>query len=275
MRNCSLAALAAVTDNPGGGAPPPDIWEDDITLHYLRAHAHAPALDLPHTWPLHATDGMLAALGMLMPGDWSRAHAARLSRCVPGHPAFLQRPGQLHLMEHRCLTPASAEVMHLLAHVDLRGQGVALDPWCGAQGVASALRAHGLPVYTNDANPAHPADMHSDALQPSFYRALAARGLVGVVVSSPCSLVADLALPLAVHFAPIAVCMRLPGTYLTDAHPARLNWLRCMHAAGRLHVVMGLPKGPLGRRCIWLVVVASVALRRRLLGAAGPSALSL
>ena len=239
----------------------------------VRARNTPPAL--PDSWPLHITEGMLAALGVLMPGNWSRAHATRLSRCVPGQPAFLQREGQARPGEPECVATCPDEVLTLLAHVDLRGLGMMLDPWSGTQGIASTLRAHGLPVFTNDINPSHPADSHSDALQPSFYSALAARSMADVVVASPRFLLADLALPLAVRFARVAVCMHLPGHYLTDAHPARLRWLRCLHAAGRLHVIMGLPKGPLGRRCIWLVVLASASLRKRLLLGAGTSALSL
>ena len=218
---------------------------------------------------------MLAALQQLMPGNWARAHATRLSRCTPGQPGFLQREGQPRPGEPECVATLHAEVLPLLAHVDLRGVGVVLDPWCGTQGIAATLRAHGLSVLTNDINPSHPADSHGDALQPSFYSALAAQGLVDVVVTSPRFILADLALPLAVHFAKVAACMHLPGHYLTDAHPARLSWLRALHAAGRLHVVLGLPKGPLGRRCMWVVVLASPGLRKRLLPGAGPAALSL
>ena len=252
---------------PEGAVPP--------AVAALSLRVRPPALALPATWPLHTTEGMLAALSALMPGDWSRAHATRLSRCMPGQPAFLQREGQPRPGEPECVATSPDEVLPLLAHVDLRGQGTMLDPWCGTQGIASALRSQGLTVFTNDINPRHPADSHSDALQPAFYSALAAKGWADVVVTSPRFLLADLALPLAVHFARVAVCMHLPGHYLTDAHPARLHWLRRMHASGRLHVVMGLPKGPLGRRCVWLVVVASAALRKRLLAGAGQSALSL
>jgi S-adenosylhomocysteine hydrolase len=70
----------------------------------------------------------------------------------------------------------ASEVTPLLSTVDMRGVGVVLDPWCGTQGIASALRAAGTSVSTNDINPKHPADAHMDALQPGFYTAMAAHG---------------------------------------------------------------------------------------------------
>ena len=40
--NCSLATVAVATDNPTGGAPSPDIWDDSLALHFLQRHARAP-----------------------------------------------------------------------------------------------------------------------------------------------------------------------------------------------------------------------------------------
>ena len=49
--------------------------------------------------------------------------------------------------------------------------------------------------------------------------------------------------------------------YVTDAHPARAAYLKTLIEQGRMHILWNLPKGPMGRRCGWLIVFASAALR--------------
>jgi hypothetical protein len=69
---------------------------------------------------------------------------------------------------------------------------------------------------------------------------------------------ADLALPLAVRFAPL-VAMHVPGHYFTNGTPGRNAFLKGLHDAGRLVVLLGLPRSRMGRSCVWLVVFASAA----------------
>ena len=106
--------------------------------------------------------------------------------------------------------------------------------------------------------------MHSrlDAVEPANCLQWQALGL-DCVVSSPFFALLDIALPLAVRFARQAVCMHVPAMYYTDAPAQRLSFFRALEAQSRMHTIMHLPRGPLGRRCMWIVIFASPGLARR------------
>jgi hypothetical protein len=103
-----------------------------------------------------------------------------------------------------------------------------------------------------------------DALQPSTYCELQREHALDAVVMSPFFTVLDLALPLAVLFAERVVCCHVPGHYVTNAPPARMTWLKGLQSEGRLMLIVGLPRGPTGRRCMWLIIFATWELRHRM-----------
>jgi hypothetical protein len=141
-----------------------------------------------------------------------------------------------------------------------------LDPWAGSHGIAAALAPAGLRTVTNDISPQRPADYHLDALQPETYSRIARQhGPISAIVTSCWFALLDLALPLAVHAASDIVCAHVPGHYLTNGPEARFSWLSQLRHQGRLHLILGLPRGLMGRRCLWLVVFKDAATRRRLL----------
>jgi hypothetical protein len=72
----------------------------------------------------------------------------------------------------------------------------------------------------------------------------------------------DLALPLLTHVAELAVLCHVPGHYFTNAPPARRAWFRAN--ADRLAFMSNLPVGPYGRRCAWLCVFASPAIKQQM-----------
>jgi hypothetical protein len=110
------------------------------------------------------------------------------------------------------------------------------------------------------------AETHLNALLPDFYIRLKTAGhMPDAVVMSPWFAVLDIALPLAVRFALSVVCAHVPGHYLTDATAPRLNWLRSLKEEGRLATILGLPKGPMGRRCVWLLIFRDAFVKSRLL----------
>jgi hypothetical protein len=223
--------------------------------------------ELPELFDLTSVDGLHAALNLLMPGDWTTAHLTRLAHMMPGQPRFLQGADQQRPGEPECVVTSQGEMDALLRCVDLSSMATIIDPFSGTQGVANALRARGLQVITNDINPSHQADMHLDALQPHFYRVLQAKGVVDAIVMSPWFAVLDLALPLAVAFSRSVVACHVPGHFITSAHPARYAWFRTLKQQGRLHLVMGLPRGSMGMKCVWLIVFASSKLRSTILHA--------
>lgn len=104
----------------------------------------------------------------------------------------------------------------------------------------------------NDINPKHGADIKLTALQPALYRhVVGARG-VSTFITSPWFAVLDIVLPLLVELVPVVAFVHVPMHYLLDAHNRRTAFLNKLQDAGRLMVVGGLPRGPLGRRCVWL-----------------------
>jgi hypothetical protein len=140
-----------------------------------------------------------------------------------------------------------------------------LDPWAGSGTIKQALSKHGVPVFDNDLNPGRPTDMHEDALQPAFYRKARTLAEIDAVVTSPWFTVLDFALPLAVSAARMVACVHVPGHYVTDAHRARASYLAALMDAGRMHIMWNLPKGPMGRRCAWLLVFAKPQLKNMLI----------
>jgi site-specific DNA-cytosine methylase len=220
---------------------------------------------LPSQWPLHTREGVLQALTTLLPGTHGQAHATRLSRQMPGQANFLQRAGQQRPGQPQCVATTLPEVEALLQIVDLSQAPNVLDPWSGTGGVTDNLRTAGLHVRSNDINPAHKAHTHEDALQPVFYRRRLREGPVDAIVTSPWFAMLDLALPLAVLTASKVVCAHVPGHYVTDATAPRRAWLAALKDQGRLHFIWGLPKGEIGRRCMWLLVFATPELRDTLI----------
>ena len=219
---------------------------------------------LPRTWQLDTREGVLRALELLMPGEHGTAHATRLSRQMPGQPNFLQKPGQHTPGEPECVHTMPGEVQRLLDALDFSTMHRILDPWSGTGGVAKMFRKAGVHVVTNDINSAHAADTHEDALQPSFYHKLLQDGPIDAIVMSPWFAMLDLALPLAVLAASVVVCAHVPGHYFTNATGPRHQWLGNLVNSGRVQFIWGLPRGPMGRRCAWLIVFASTELRKKL-----------
>jgi hypothetical protein len=131
--------------------------------------------------------------------------------------------------------------------------------WSDARFSQAAARPHACPHLLRGSGrwPAPPR-------LASYERAARTRAL-DAIVASPWFTVLDLALPLAVHFARSVACVHVPGHYVTDAHPNRAAYLQTLMAAGRLHILWNLPKGPSGRRCGWLLVFASNELHERLI----------
>jgi len=224
------------------------------------------AASLPNTFDLSTAAGWHTALMCLMPGDWTPSWLTRLANSTPGGPRFLQHEGQHTPGQPECVVTQPAEVVPLLEAVDLSHCSYVFDPWSGTGGVPLALRAKSLSVVCNDINVRHVADFHLDALQPVTYRKVEhVHGRPDAIVCSPWFRVLDLALPLAVMFAGLVACVHVPGHYVTNAHPARLAWLRRLRDAGRLALLLGLPRGATGQRCLWLVVFKDVATRKLLM----------
>lgn len=203
---------------------------------------------LPPEWDLTAASELQRAFDYLMPGARESYVLTRLSKRVA---ACLADPLALQVVP-----TVAAEITQLLTVLQLDCVGTIMDPFSGTGMIANMLSEQGCMVYTNDLNPLHPAMSHMDALQPSFYRSHA----VASYVSSPYFAVLDLALPLMVLHATHVVCVHVPGHYVSDASPARLAFLNRLASEHRLYYALGLERGPLGRRCLWIIVLADAGL---------------
>jgi hypothetical protein len=224
--------------------------------------------ELPDSWDVSQPGQLREALELLMPGQWHQGHITGLSKKMPGAVGFLQPAGPGGELMPECVPTMETEVLRLLECVQLGLCVNVLDPFSGTGTIAKVLGCRHRRVVTNDIHLGHAADYTLDALQPSSYGRLRSSmgGLIDSVVTSPWSAALDLALPLLVASVATVACVHVPGHYFTSAVEPRAAYLRSLQEQGRLFVVLGLPRGPIGRRCMWLVVFASSAVpRQRLL----------
>jgi hypothetical protein len=229
--------------------------EQNLTSTFVRNRVlpEAAAAAFTQHWELTNAEGMRAALSTLMPGTWHQSHMTRLANDLKG---VYENPHTAPL------TPTThEEVLALMNFLDFSYVCSVLDPWAGTSQIKRTLSTQQIPVVTNDLNPENQADLHEDALQPEFYRRRAADCYMDAIVTSPWFTVLDLALPLAVSAAHRVACVHVPGQFVVDAHANRSAYLLSLMRAGRLHILWNLPKGPMGRRCGWLIVFATSALR--------------
>ena len=185
---------------------------------------------------------------------------------MPGGNRFLKQAAPDQPLTPECVVTLPGEVERLLQCVSLPLCGTIWDPFAGTGTIPSFLKGRCMDVVDNDICSHRPAGAHYDALQPAFYTAAAmhARGM-GAIVTSPPFAALDVALPLLVAAGSAVACVHVPGHYLTSGVAPRFAYLRGLQQQGRLHVVMGLPRGPIGRRCIWLLIFSTNAQRQRLL----------
>ena len=213
----------------------------------------------------------MAVLQKFMPGNWSAAHAMRLSQQCPGGTRFLQTTGQQHPGEPQRVITSEPEITVLLNAIDFSTSAGIADPFAGTCSIASVFLRQGHRVITNDINPSMPTHTHLNALLHSTYAKLQEKARIHVIVTSPFFAILDLALPLAVLYAHHVVCCHVPGHYVTDGPSPRMEWLRGLLRQERLMIIAGLPVGPMGRRCIWLCIFRTKELRQLMVkpGSAG------
>jgi hypothetical protein len=218
-------------------------------------------------WDLGSVAGVRRAMVQLLPGvEPADADLLRLVNCTPGALACLRRGVCQGQIPSSGLDTHDWEVESLLKAVDFGTCVGVFDPWSGKGAVSRAFVRAGHLVYRNDAFTAHDADCHEDPLQPGLYRRVQDVWPYDAIVTAPWFAALDLALPLASAFAPI-VAMLVSARHVTDAPEARQACLRALSAAGRLALILGVPRGVKGRRDVWLVVFASRELRSQLLRA--------
>ena len=197
-------------------------------------------------------------LQLLMPGQYSTSSFKRLANKFKEY-------------KPQCILTTEAEVASLLktlrdptilrdgievpfGEVYLWDSGIGFDPFSGTGTIARQALQAGYHIYTNDLNTAHAADQHDDATQPIFYKKLFQRNVANVFITSPWFPANDIVIPLMCAFAKYCVLVHVPGHYITSAPPPRRDWLNQLNKEGRLHIIFGLPRGPIGFSCAWLCI---------------------
>ncbi len=208
---------------------------------------------LPPTWQLRTREGVAQALETLMPGIWGEEYVSRL--------VFEGR------LPDRGI-PSRAEAARLLNTLDMAAVDGVTDPWAGTLVIAKAVWASGKAVCTNYWDREAETDTHEDALQPSFFERLANRWDLDAIITCPNPCWLDIALPLAARAAHLVACVLVPGNYVTDAPSPRKAWFRQLQETGRLHLMLGMPKGDLARSQVWVIVFKCSQLRQIMLPAA-------
>ena len=92
----------------------------------------------------------------------------------------------------------------------------------------------------NARHPKADAERHEDALQPAFYRHLQHVWRYDAIVSELWSQLVDLALPLAINFAPI-VRFFVHTEHLSKAHDLRRRYLNALAGLGRIVFLVTSP----------------------------------
>jgi hypothetical protein len=217
---------------------------------------------LPAALPLTTAAQVEEALQLIMPGPWAGAHVTRLHRQLQ-RITMAATTGQDHVPDG--VITVREEVLPLLEAVDFSSCQTFMDPFSGWGVIGTCLREMGLEVVSNDLNPRRRAQHHEDALDPAFYR----RHPAQVLVASPPFSLLDLAAPVMTAAAGAVACIHVSGLWLSSAHLCRQHWLQHLAAAGRLHVLLGLPRGPAGRRNAWVLCFASASIRQRMVRTQG------
>ncbi|KAK3273273.1 hypothetical protein CYMTET_18479 [Cymbomonas tetramitiformis] len=243
-------------------------------------------------------DKLSEAVQIFMPGHWNEGHRTVLSkkyreqkamarqlRDAPRVPALseeeVEKRGELRHMTKAQVREASAlqwglelvitvpsEVRRLATEVDWKSIDGGWDPWAGT-GVISEVMVEQWPqlrFMNNDWNSQLGWSEAHDALQPGNYRAWKEKyGVCDAVVTSPWFAALDITFPLAVMASRVVACVHVPSYYLTDMTESRAAYFRRLSQSGRLHVIGHLEHGPIGRRCMWILVFKNPLVRARML----------
>ena len=213
---------------------------------------------LPPEFDLQTAAGVQRVIQLLMPGSLADKDASRMCNAM----TEIRAGAASSAAAGRGFVPTdSAEVEPLLGAVDFTGVGSFFDPFAGSGTIARVFQAHGFEVSQNDICSFWGHTHQVDALQPYAYAYQASQ----VLVSSPPFELLDLAVPLLVAAAGVVACVHVPGHWLTNARVPRQRWLQELARQGRMHVVFGLPRGPAGRRCAWVLIFRSAGLKQQLL----------
>ena len=259
MRTRGIKLMPADSQLPEGLVIP-DTVVAAVSQHVFIVLSGRMPVSLPSHWNLQTQQGVTLALNLLMPGEYATSHLTKISNFVK---LLYSTKGEKGVW----VPTAEAELGPLAKLVDFSTCHSFLDPFSGAGSIAAFFSSMGYAVFQNDLDIRWSlAETHADALQPAFYQANPAQ----VIVTSPPFGVLDVAVPLLAMAASAVACIHVPGHYITSATRPRQQWLHELCKQGRLHILMGLERGPMGRKCAFLLVFATAGIKKQMLRATSP-----
>ena len=167
------------------------------------------------------------------------------------------------------------EYTPLLARINFEGVATIFDP-CNGSGsttrqLAQLFSSSPSPpssaptIISSDIDPSVGAQHCGNALDPSFLsRVQDEYGGLDVIITSPWFRMLDLFIPILFRFAQQALFIHVPGHCLTNMPTARRHWFR-RHAGFIKIITADMPVGLIGRRCAWLCIFKTAAVKRRML----------
>ena len=252
MRNRGIQLMPLNSQLPEGLAIPDPVVAA-VSKPVSTVLSGKTAVSLPSHWNLQTQQGVTLALNLLMPGEYATSHLTKLTNfvkaCMKGEKGVW-------------VPTAKAELEPLARSVDFSGCHSFSDPFAGAGSISAFFSSMGFTVFQNDLDQCWPrVQSHADAWQPAFYHANPAQ----VIVTSPPFGVLDVAAPLLAIAASAVACIHVPGHYITSATKPRQQWLHELCKQGRLHILVGLERGPMGRKCAFLLVFATADIKKQML----------
>jgi hypothetical protein len=224
---------------------------------------------VPAAWRLKTSSAVGDLLRSVMPGAWAPRHITALFNKLP-----LDLPPD---SSSEFAATSMEEYDALVSALDWGRVRSVWDPWAGAGSTRYALGRLTRVCSTdilhrevfsglNDVHGKAPLHALANALEPSdTSTVLSTFGPFTGIVSSPWFAYLDLGLCAAMSLNASFVAFHVPGHYFSSATPPRAKFLQRLSNEGRLFVSANLPRGALGKRCAWIVIFASQAVRDRIL----------
>jgi hypothetical protein len=159
------------------------------------------------------------------------------------------------------------EFVSLMATIRFEQFATVLDPHCGTGTTRRELQPWlCAKIILSDIDVAVEADDHGDALDRTYMNSLCRKyGFIDAIVTSPRFDYLDLALPVLVETARLAVLCHVPTSYLFNPPDGRQVWLNRLAQEGRLHVIVINCTSKMGWRCAWMCIFKNAHLKELLL----------
>lgn len=209
--------------------------------------------------------GVLERLHAEMPGAWSQSHATRVNNRM----AAEQESGRFQRVVN-----FPEEFVCLMTTIRFEQFSTVLDPHCGTGTTRRELQPWmNAKVILSDIDAAVEADDHGDALDRTYMLSLCQKyGSIDAIVTSPRFDYLDLALPVLVETARLAVLCHVPTSYLFNPPDGRQVWLNKLAEEGRLHVIVINCTSMTGWRCAWMCIFKNAHWKQLLLKQHVPTA---